>query len=128
MLTGKLLTSNSSLNDFRYLFNVHFMVGSSFTFAFRLFNQQLNERFVPPVDSIINVTFSTADGPLVKQAEFIDLDDRSMLYIDISTEESEILLGGNVSFEVLMAGQAEDTRKGWIQAALSKVTIDGSCC
>lgn len=130
MLTGKVLNSNASLNDFRYLENLEFMVGSKIKFAFRLYNHQLNERHVPPDTAVTKVYFNQTDGTqLEKTATVIDSGDRSMLYVDISEAESENLMGGNVTFQVDVMGDGSVIEKGWIQLALSKVsTSSGSCC
>lgn len=130
MLTGKVLNSNASLNDFRYLQNLEFMVGSKIKFAFRLFDHQLDERHVPPMTAVTTVFFNQTDGTLLeKTATVINEGDRSMLYVDITEDESENLMGGNVTFEVDVLGDGSEIDKGWIQLALSKVTTScGTCC
>lgn len=128
MLTAKILNSTASLNEFKYLDTLEFMVGSGFRFGFRLFDSQLGERHVPPDTAIVKVTFNKTDGTtLEKTATVIDAGDRSMLYVDITDVETEDLLGGNILFSVDSLGDGTKISKGWIQLALSKVSTSGSC-
>lgn len=125
MLTAKILNSSASLNEFRYLNTVEFVPGGEVRFAFRLWDLQLNERHVPPTTAIVTLTFNDTDGNEIdKIATVINAGDISMMYVDLTSAETAILLGGNITFEVDVLGDATKIEKGLIQTALSKVLTE----
>lgn len=128
MLTAKLLNSHASLNEFKYLDTLEFMVGSPLRMAFRLYDTQHSERHVPADTAIVKVTFNLTDGEtLEKTASFIDDGDRSMLVVELTGTETENLMGGNVTFTLDDAGDGSAIVKGWIQLALSKISTSSPC-
>jgi hypothetical protein len=127
MLSGQILNSDALLNNFIVTDSKGFIPGEQFTLIVRLFNEELQLRFVPLVASIVTFTFNKTDGTqLSKVSSGLDSGDRSMRSITISEAESEDLLGGNFSFEVDVDGDGQNIRKGIVQNGLARV-VDGDC-
>lgn len=125
MLIAKILNSSATVNQFKYLDTVQFIGGSNFRFAFRLFDPQLKERYIPGSAAIVKLTFNKCDGTeLEKTSTVLDSGDRSMRYIDFSQAETEELLGGNAKLLADLLGDATQIEEGVIESALSRVTTD----
>jgi hypothetical protein len=126
MITAKIINSEASVNQFKYLETVEFVVGTNIKFAFRLYDTELKERHVPPDTAIVKMYFNTTDDvELELEADYIaETDDRSMWYVEITAEQSESLLGGNARIELDVAGDGSDIKKGMIIAALSKIVME----
>jgi hypothetical protein len=123
MLTGKVINSSATLNDFHEIASIEFLSGESKTFKFILFNTQLNIRYVPASGATINVVFNNSDGTQLTKAGSLNTDDRSIVTVSLSTSETEDLIGGNVSFTLTESGTIS---KGLMPNSLSKV-IEGAC-
>ena len=125
MLTAKVLNSTASLNEFKEISGLDFMLGEELTLVFRLYNPQTGLRHVPPATAIVKLTFNNTDGTLLeKTATEVDSGDRSMQKVTLSEIETESILGGNLSFTVDVLGDTTQIIKGIIYNGLSKVILD----
>lgn len=125
MLTAKTLNSSATLNNFKYLSTVNFVPDNKIVFNFRIFDEDVNERYVPPATAIVKVTLNNIDGTtLVLTAAAIDSGDRSMQTVTITQAQSLEILGGNVVFTVDMLGDGTDIAKGVIYSGLSKNLVE----
>ena len=128
MLEARLLNSEASLNNFKELASVSYVPGEVVKVAFRLFDPQLEIRFVPLASSTVNITIIKTDGTnLVKAASLISADDRSMWTFTLSATESTEIAGSNIQVDLDNGGGGTDIRKTVIQNALIKQTISGDC-
>ena len=128
MLNAKILNSQASLNNFNVLGSLDFMLGDAFTMAFRLFDPQLKDRFVPPNTAIVTLTFNNLDTTtFTKVATVIDALDNSMLKVALSSTDTAQLLGGNVKFTVDLLGDGTQILNGLMYNPLRKVITDCSC-
>lgn len=127
MLSGQILNSDATLNNFIVTDSKGFIPGEQFTLIVRLQNDELDLRYVPGVASIITFTFNKTDGTaLEKTSTALDAGDRSLRSMEITEAESEELLGGNFSFEVDVDGDGQNIRKGIVRNGLARF-IDGDC-
>lgn len=125
MLIAKVLNNAASLNNFKEIASLEFVIGEELNLVFRLHDPQVNLRHVPPATAIVNVTFNKTDGTtLEKTASFLDSGDRSMLTVSLTEAETEEILGGNLTFEVDVLGDGTEIIKGLISNALSKIILD----
>jgi hypothetical protein len=125
MLTAKILNSAASLNNFKEIASLEFILGEELNLVFRLQDPQFNLRHVPPVTAIVKVTFNNIDGTtLEKTATEVDSGDRSMQTVNLTELETENILGGNISFQVDVLGDGTEIIKGIIYNALSKIILD----
>jgi len=127
MLSGQVLNSDAQLNNFIIIDSKSFIPGEEFVLVFRLYNEELDLRYVPVTTAAITVSFNKTDGTaLEKSSTVLDSGDRSIQKVEISEAESEELLGGNFSFEVDVLNDGTRIEKGFIQTGLSKI-LTGGC-
>jgi hypothetical protein len=126
MISGQILNSDASLNNFIVLDSKAFIPGEQFDIVFRLINQDLELRYIPPATATIKVVFNTSSGvDLEINASYVDVLDRSLVKLTISEAQSEDLIGGNFSFEIDVLGDGTEIKKGFAQNALAKTLIGG---
>jgi hypothetical protein len=128
ILKAKIINSDAVLNNFIYISNAEFLAGSTLTMAFVLWNQEKNIRHVLPSTATVTVHFPRANDILDKAASAIDVGDRSMWKTALTSEETEDLLGGNVTFTIDVLGDATQIIKGYINQATSRVTAGQGGC
>lgn len=125
MLIAKVLNSAASLNNFKEIASLEFVIGEELNLVFRLHDPQFNLRHVPPATALVNVTFNKTDGTtLEKAASVLDSGDRSMWKVALTELETEEILGGNLLFEVDVLGDGSEIIKGLISNGLSKIILD----
>lgn len=125
MLSGQILNSDASLNNFIVIDSKGFIPGEQFDLVVRLRNDELSLRYVPALTAIITFTFNNTDGTtLDKVATPVDSGDRSMQKTTISEAESELLLSGNFSFTVDVLGNGTEIKKGIASNSLARFLSD----
>jgi hypothetical protein len=125
MRTAKLLNSSASVNQFRYIDTVDFVIGTKLTINFRMFDSQLKERHVPASGAIVTLTFNKADGTTFDATSTVlDSGDRSMRTVVLTTSQTADLLGGNVILTYDILGDGTEIEKSLIQGALSRISLD----
>lgn len=125
MITGQVLESDASLNDFTTISTLKFTPGEQITLVFRLIDEDKELRFVPTTSLITTLTFNKDDGTtFTKTTTFVDVLDRSLLSVTLQEAETLTMLGGNIAMDLDIAGDASEIRKGFIFNGLSKVIVD----
>ena len=123
-LRGDVMTEDSSLNSFEFIGSIQFIPGENLVFKFRIIDPEDELRYIPPATTIVTVTLNTTEGELEKTGTML-ADDRSMVTVELSQAETDILIGGNIFFELDEEGDGSFIRKGIIANGLSKIT--GAC-
>ena len=131
MLTGNILSSDTTLNNFDILDTKDFIPGEEFMLFMRITNpEKSNLRYIPPSTAIITLVFNKNDSSTftkVSPAEVTILaDDRSIVSVSVSEAESLDLAGGNFQFKIDELGDGTKILKGIIQQGLSK-TLSENC-
>lgn len=127
MLSGQILNSDATLNNFVVTDSKEFIPGEQFDLVTRLINSELDLRYVPPLAAVITFTFNSTDGStFTKTGAVVDSGDRSMQKVTIEESESETLLGGNYLFEVDVLGDGSQIKKGVVSNGLARF-LDGDC-
>ena len=127
MLSGQVLNSDASLNNFIVTDSKPFIPGEEFDLVIRFINDELDLRYVPPATNIATFTFNKTDGTtFTKIASVLDSGDRSIVKMTISETESADLLGGNIIFELDINGNGSVIKKGVVKNALARF-IDAGC-
>lgn len=126
MLSGQVLNSDATLNNFIVLETKNFIPGSQFTFVMRILNDDLGIRYIPADTAIVTLVFQNQDGTELSKVATPLTDDRSILSIEISELESTSIRGGNMSFSVDVAGDGSNIMKGIMSNALARV-LEGAC-
>lgn len=126
MLTAKILNSQASLNNFKEIGSLEFIIGEEVKLVFRLFDPQFDLRHIPDAAAIVKLTFNKLSDftTFEKTATVLDSGDRSIQYVTLTDLETADLIGGNVLFEVDVLGDGSQIQKGIIYNALSKVIQD----
>lgn len=124
MLTAKVLNNQASLNNFKEINGIDFMLGNSFILNFRLIDPQYCDRYVPPSTAIVKLTFNNMDTTtFTKTATFTDVGDRSLMSVSLLTGDTSQLLGGNIPFTVDVLGDGSQILYGIIYTAIRKVAV-----
>lgn len=125
MLIAKILNTQASLNSFKEIHSLDFLVGEAIRLVFQLHDPQTELRFVAPSTAVVKVTFNKTDATtLEKTASFIDAGDRSLCVVTLTSDESEEIMGGNLTFTVDLLGDESDVKRGFMNGALRKVITD----
>jgi hypothetical protein len=122
MLSGKVLNTAATLNNFKEVKGQDFMLNDAFTLVFRIIDPQLGDRYIPPSTAIITLIFSNFDTTsFVEVATPVDVNDRSMQSVSLATTDTAQLYGGNIPFTVDLLGDGTHILYGVIPNALRKV-------
>ncbi len=128
VLQAKLINSEAALNNFMFIQEAEFVPGGELTVAMALWNSELKIRYVPAATAVVKFTFPTTNASIEKTATLITADDRSLVKVAFTAEETEDLTGGNFTFEVDVLGNGTQIIKGYVNQGLSRITAGGSCC
>lgn len=129
MLSGLVLNSDATVNNFKEIGSKQFIPGEQFTLVVRLFNNELDLRYIPPVTTLRSITFNNRDGSTLTKSNAditVFTDDRSIMSVVISEAESLELSSGNFSFELDILGDGSEIRKGIVLSGLSP-NNEGAC-
>lgn len=122
LLTAKVINPDASLNNFTYYSSAKFIPNSTFTFAVQLFDADKKMRYIPPSTAVITFTFNNSDFTTFTQAAtFIDPGDRSLLLVSLSSTQTALLVGGNLTFVVDVLGNGTDLINGVSYNTLSYI-------
>ena len=124
MISGILLNSSATLNDFFELSALEYTPGSDFVVNVRLTQRERPDelRYIPEAGATLNIILPGKNGTdlTVAMAEFPE--DRSMWTGNVTGAQSENLASGNITIEL-----TESTlKKGVIQNGLQLIVI-GDC-
>lgn len=128
MISAKLLNSDAVLNNYISLTSIEYVPGETVILNFKIFNPQLDIRFVPNVAATMDLTFKKSDGTdLVKAAAVLNADDRSMWTVTLSGVETADLASSNIQIDLDTLGDATIIFKTVIRNGLSKILLTGDC-
>lgn len=131
MFLGNVLNSDAQLNNYVKLNAINFVPGSSFKFVFQIINDQTNLRHVPGPDSIVKVYITNVDGDRQEFTSTTFEGDRSIRIVEIDSETSALLNGGNLSFHIDDDGTGAHVEIGLITNGLTKqieAGLSNGCC
>lgn len=128
MIKAKLLNSEAALNDYFYIGAVEFVPGEDVKVAIQIFDVQRDIRYIPPSAAELTLTFTDSEGdPIEKTAGLIDVDDRSMWYVELSQAESEVLAGQNIEITLDVNGDGTEIKKTLIANGIVRINLSGDC-
>lgn len=110
MLSGSILTSNSTLNNFQEIGGLEIFRGEEIILQFRIKDRQTGSRYVPASGAVITITLNDGDTGLIKTG-VMNVDDRSMVSVTLSEADTESILSGDINFDVV---EGTVTKKGQI--------------
>lgn len=131
MLSGKILNSNASLNDFKEVRGVDFSINDSFSLVFRIIDPELEDRFVPPDTAIVTITFNNFDGTTFTKSGpvsgigsiAIDPGDKSMIKVSLAPSDTSQMFGGNLTYTIDLLGDQTEILYGILYNALNKIPV-----
>lgn len=129
MLLASVLNSDAEINAYDIIGSVDFIPGEAFRLVIQLKQKQRKDqlRYIAPASALLTMNLNKAEGEsLAKSATAFTLD-RSIWYVDISAAESIDLVGGNITFDLDVLGDATKIVKGFIENGMS-LQITGACC
>jgi len=127
MLTATILNSDATLNNFINISTKNFIPGEAFRLVFRIINLELSGiRYTPASTNITTVMLTNQDGTHFHKIATMFTDDRSINYIDLTSEETAELEGGNLIISLDLLGNESNIRKALVQNALAR-NIEGNC-
>jgi len=125
MFTLDIVSKNPTLNAFTLSKNFQFASGEDVKVTMRLFQSDLNIRYVPGASAVITVPLKKSDGTtLTKTCAFTFADDRSIIEFTLSAAESATVISQNLVANIVEGGQ---TKIAVLQYGLTRQITDGSC-
>ena len=121
MLTAKVLNSNASLNSFSSVSSIDFIMNDTVKVNFQLFDTDEQLRYVPPSSAVITLVFNKGNEATLEKVATPNVDDRSLVSVDFTTDDTKELVGGNVIIKLDIKGDGSEIRTGVIQNAMRKV-------
>lgn len=101
ILKLQMLNEDATLNNFQDIGSAQFVPGHALTLVMRLMQTQRDLRYVPDAAATMEITFQLSDGSeLTKSLSFLDAGDRSLLEVELTDVETELLIGQNLVVEV----------------------------
>ena len=125
MLTLDIVSKNPQLNSFTLSKNFAFAAGEDVKVIMRLFQPDLNIRYVPDVAAVITIALKKSDGTtLSKTCAFTFADDRSIIEFTMSAAETATVIGQNLVVNIV---EGSTTQIAVLQYGLTRNITDGSC-
>lgn len=122
ILTMRVLNSDAELNHFEEFDSAPFIPGSALTLVLRLMQTERPLRYVPDAAATVNVNFLKSDGTtLVKAATFLDTADRSIIVVQLTSVETQTLIGQNLTADITEPGPV--VSKAFLQYALKNISL-----
>lgn len=126
MLSGKVLNSQATLNNYIELASLNFIPGEAFTLVTQLFNTQLNIRYmVENIAATAKIILNKANGETEEVVATFMSGDRSILIANISSAISSEILGGSFQIEIDVNGDTTEIKKAYVYNALAKQSLGG---
>lgn len=123
MLSAKILNKTASLNSFDVIGSLKFIPGEKTKLVLQLIQEDRDDelRYVAPATATLKVKAWKTDNTQSELTMTADAADRSMWSVDLSSEDTDSLAGGNITFDLDLLGDASDIEKGWVENALQRV-------
>lgn len=124
MISLKLLNSQAALNNYTILGAIPYTPGETLKLNVQLFNQQLNIRYIPSNTATLTFNFIDSEGVEINKVGTPLTDDRSIWSIELSSVETEQIIGGFVKATLV---DGAETFIAINKNVLERVLIDGEC-
>lgn len=124
MIKGKVLNSEALLNNFIEIGALEFIAGSELKLVIRLYDDQLNLRYIPVDTCVTKITFLKSDNTTFEKTGIPEEDDRSIIRFSLSEVETTGLMGGNLRLSLDLLGDGTSIVRGIIANALARTIID----
>jgi flagellar capping protein FliD len=128
VLIGKVLNSQATLNNFIYIGTLLFVPGLSLKINMRLFDDELNLRFViEDPNATVKIILNKSNN-LQEEVNGIFINgDHSLVQFSLTSLQTQDLLGGNVVIEIDEHGDGSSILQAMSKQALSKEILVGGC-
>lgn len=101
ILTLQMLNEDATLNSFFDIGSAKFIPGVPVKLVMRLIQISRDLRYVPDAASTFSLTLKKSDGTtLSKVPTFLDSGDRSLIVVNLSNVETQLLIGQNISVTI----------------------------
>jgi hypothetical protein len=125
MLTLDIVSKSPQLNSFTVSKNSQFAGGEDVKVIMRLWQPELNIRYIPGAAAVITIALKKSDGTsLSKTCAFTFADDRSIIEFTLSAVESALIISQNLVVNIVDGGV---TTIAVLQYGLTRQVTDGSC-
>lgn len=105
ILKIQMLNEDATLNNFQDIGSAQFAPGVALKLVMRLQQTQRDLRYVPDAAATFSMDFLLSDNTtLTKVPTFLDAGDRSLLVVELTDVETELLIGQNLVVEVTEPG------------------------
>ena len=126
-LSAKILNSEATLNAWTETGSVNFIAGEEIRVKFKIWQPDLDIRYVPPSTTVASFFFQKSDGTSLEKVAALDPDDRSIATVDLEEAETEVIIGGSVSFDLDVNGDASKIVKGVAKNVMRLTSVEGCC-
>lgn len=124
-LSAKVISSDATLNSFQFIESAQFIPEENLTIAFQIMQPEKGIRYVPPSTAVITFKFNQTDNTVLEKVmTFVDVLDRSLVKCSFTPAETEVLMAGNVTFEIDVLGDGTNIKLGFIYNALSRQDLE----
>jgi len=124
-LSAKVISADATLNNFQFIESAQFIPEENLTIAFQIIQPEKSIRYVPPATAIITFKFNKTDNSVLEKVmTFVDVLDRSLVKCSFTPAETEVLMAGNVTFEIDVLGDGTNIKLGFIYNALSRQDLE----
>lgn len=125
MLTLQILNNEAVLNAFFISSNKSFVSGEDVKILMRIYNPNLNIRYIPISGASISVELLKSDNTvLTKIASFPFPDDRSIIQLDITALESVDIISQNL---IVKIAEGLTTTYAILQGGLQRIKLTSGC-
>jgi len=125
MLTGQILNSQATLNNYLRIGSLEFVPGESSTLVVKIINTQLGIRYILPSTAVVSFTFNKANNESETVTGNFFTDDRSIISTTLSSAVTSEILGGNFTMSLDLLGDGTDIKKVFVQNGLTRNLIGG---
>lgn len=130
MLSGQILNSQATLNNFITLSALEFVPGETIDIFLQFINDQLGIRYM--VDeatypaATVKFIFNKSNGLTEEVSATFMTGDRSIITASLSSTVTSAILGGNFVVEIDLLNDGTNIKKVFVENGLTK-NISGSC-
>lgn len=125
MLTLDIVSKEPTLNNFTISKNMQFAGGEDVRVIMRLWQPNLNIRYIPSNVATMSIPLKKSDGTtLNKTCTFTFADDRSIIEFSLTALESALVISQTLVVTIV---DGSNTQIAVLQFGLTRVVTDGSC-
>lgn len=127
MITANVLNTAATLNSFKVINAVDFYPTSPLKLVLQIENTEEGIRFIPPNTAIVSMLVSQTDASDLAIVGTPFTDDRSIVTFQLTGNQTENLIGGNILLQIDMLGDGTDILVGLVQNVLQKLALSCGC-